>query len=70
MINAMILNAKSPCNLWDEALLTASYIHNRIISKKRHVPLYKLRKETKSNLDYLRGWGVLSFYKVTNSKIN
>ena len=37
MVNAMLLNAKLPNNLWGEALLTACHIHNRVLSKKSNV---------------------------------
>jgi len=41
MVNAMLLNAKLPNNLWGEALLAACHIHNRVISKKLNVSSYK-----------------------------
>ena len=42
MVNAMILSAKLPFNLWGEALLTACHVHNRVPSKKIKVSLYEL----------------------------
>jgi hypothetical protein len=41
MVNAMLLNAKLPNNLWGEALLAACHIHNRVISKKLNVSSYE-----------------------------
>jgi hypothetical protein len=41
MVNAMLLNAKLPNNLWGEALLTACHIHNRVLSKKLNVSSYE-----------------------------
>lgn len=35
MINAMLISSGLPKNLWGEALLTACFIQNRIISKKK-----------------------------------
>jgi hypothetical protein len=68
MINAMILNAKLSYNLWGEALLTACHVHNRIPSRKFKVSPYELWKGRKPNLRYLRVWGYLAFYRVTNPK--
>ena len=34
MLNAMIISARLPFNLWGEALLTACHVHNRVLSKK------------------------------------
>ena len=42
MVNAMILSAKLPLNLWGEALLTVCHVHNRVPSKKIRVSPYGL----------------------------
>jgi hypothetical protein len=68
MINAMILNAKLSFNLWREALLTACHVHNRIPSRKFKVSPYELWKGRKPNLGYLRVWGCLVFYRVSDPK--
>ena len=34
MLNAMIISARLPFNLWGEALLTACHVHNRVLFKK------------------------------------
>ena len=62
MINAMILNAKLSYNLWGEALLTG------FASRKFKVSPYELWKGRKPNLGYLRVWGCLAFYRVTDPK--
>jgi len=49
MVNAMLLNAKLPNNLWGEALFTVCHIHNRILSKKLNVSLYKVWNSRKPN---------------------
>jgi len=41
MVNAMLLNAKLPNNLWGEALLTVCHIHNRVIFKKSNISPYE-----------------------------
>jgi hypothetical protein len=42
MINAMLLNAKLPNNLWGGTLLITCHIHNRVPSKKLNISLYKV----------------------------
>ena len=42
MINAMLLNAELPFNLWGEALLAACHILNRIPLKKNKISPYEL----------------------------
>ena len=34
MVNAMMISARLPFNLWGEDLLTACHVHNRVLSKK------------------------------------
>ncbi|CAL1369869.1 unnamed protein product [Linum trigynum] len=68
MINAMLMNASAPNNLWGEALLTACHVHNRIPSKKLRESPYELWKGRKPNLSYLRVWGCLAFYRVSDPK--
>jgi hypothetical protein len=68
MVNAMILNAKLNFNLWGEALLTACHVHNRIPSEIFKVSPYELWKGRKSNVQYLRVWGCLAFYRVPDPK--
>ncbi|GLT33022.1 hypothetical protein SLA2020_076450 [Shorea laevis] len=65
MINCMLINSKLPFNLWGEALLTANHVTNRIPSKKTHVSPYETwNNGKKPNLNYLKVWGCLAFYKV------
>ena len=66
MVNSMILRAKLPNNLWGEALLSACHIHNRIPSRKAKVSPYELWNGRKPNLNYIKVWGCLAFYRVTD----
>ena len=66
MVNSMILIAKLPNNLWGEALLSACHIHNRIPSRKAKVSPYELWNGRKPNLNYIKVWGCLAFYRVTD----
>ena len=68
MINVMILSAKLPLNLWRYALLTACHVHNRIHSKKIKVSPYELWNGRKPNLDFIKVWGCLAFYRVVDPK--
>lgn len=68
MINSMLINSNLPNNLWGEALLTACHLHNRIPSMKTHVSPYEVWKNRKPNLDYLRVWGCLAFYRIHDPK--
>ncbi|GKA50159.1 retrovirus-related pol polyprotein from transposon TNT 1-94 [Tanacetum coccineum] len=64
MINAMLVSANLPKNLWGEALLTACHVSNRIIAKKLKVFPYEIWKGRKPNISYFRVWGCLAYYKV------
>ena len=68
MVNSMLLNAKLPYNLWDEALSMTCHIYNRIPSRNRKVSPYEIWKRRKPNLNYLKVWGCLAFYLVPNQK--
>ncbi|GJS73070.1 zinc finger, CCHC-type containing protein [Tanacetum coccineum] len=64
MINAMLVSANLPKNLWGEALVTACHVSNRIIAKKLKVSPYEIWKGRKPNISYFRVWGCLAYYKV------
>ena len=68
MVNAMILSAELSFNLWEEALLTVCHVHNRLHFKKIKVSPYELWNGRKPNLDYIKVWGCLAFYKVVDPK--
>ena len=55
-------------NLWGEALLTACFVHNRITSKKFKVSPYELWKGRTPNLNFLKVWGCLAYYRVPDPK--
>lgn len=68
MVNSMLLNAKLPHNLWGEALLTACHIHNRIPSRHFKVAPYELWKGRKPTLEYLKVWGCLAYYRISDQR--
>ena len=69
MLNAMIVSAKLPFNLCGEALLIACHVHNRILSKKIQSSPYELWNGRKPNLNYLKVWGCIAYFRVPDSKI-
>nr|GEV77177.1 retrotransposon protein, putative, Ty1-copia subclass [Tanacetum cinerariifolium] len=64
MINAMLVSANLPKNLWGEALLIACHVSSRIIAKKLKVSSFEIWKGKKHSISYFRVWGRLSYYKV------
>ena len=68
MVNAKILSAEHPFNLWGEALLTTCHGHNRVPSKKIKVFPYELWNGRKPNLNYIKVWGCLAIYRVVDPK--
>ena len=68
MINAMLLNAELPFNLWGEALLAACHILNRIPLKKNKISPYELWKGRKPNIGYFKVWGCLAYCKNNNPR--
>ena len=68
MLNAMIISARLPFNLWSEALLTACHVHNRVLSKKIQSSLYKLWNGRKPHLNYFKVWGCIAYIRVLDPK--
>ena len=68
MVNALLLHAKLPFNLWGEALLSTCHIVNRIPTKKKQISLYELWKGRKLNIGYFKVWGCLAYCKNNDPK--
>lgn len=68
MVNVMLLNAKLSFSLWDETILTAYHILNRIILKKNNISPYEIWKDRKPNIGYFKVWGCLAYCKSTDPK--
>ncbi len=68
MLNAMIISARLPFNLWGEALLTACHVHNRVLSKKIQSSPYELWNGRKPNLSYFKVWGCVAYFRVSDPK--
>ncbi|KAF5775122.1 putative RNA-directed DNA polymerase [Helianthus annuus] len=68
MANCMLNQSGLPRNMWGEAVLTACYVHNRITSRVIPTSPYELWKGRKPNLEHLRVWGCLAYYRVPDPK--
>ena len=68
MVNAIIISARLPFNLWGEVLLTACHVHNRVLSKKIQTFPYKLWNGMKFNLSYFKVWRCVAYFRVPDSK--
>lgn len=64
----MLVSSGLPNNLWGEALLAASHVHNRFPSLKSRISPYEIWKSRKPNLSYLRVWGCVAYYRVPDNK--
>ena len=69
MVNFMLYHSRLNDNFWGEAVLTASYILNRVPHKKLNVTPYELWKKRKPNLGYLKVWGCRAIVKLPEPKI-
>jgi transposase InsO family protein len=57
MVRSMMAQANLPISFWGDALLTATYILNRVPSKSVLSTPYELSNGRKPQLDHLRPWG-------------
>ncbi|KAJ9567237.1 hypothetical protein OSB04_003203 [Centaurea solstitialis] len=68
MVNCMLNQSGLPTNLWGEALLTACHIHNRITSRVIPTSPYELWKVRKPEIDYMKVWGCVAYYRTPDPK--
>ena len=64
----MMAQANLPISFWEDALLTATYILNRVPSKSIPTTPYELWTGAKPNLENLRPWGYAGFVHSTSHK--
>ena len=57
MVRSMMAQANLPISFWGDALLSATYILNRVPSKSVSTTPYELWNSRKPLLDHLRPWG-------------
>jgi hypothetical protein len=73
MVRIMISHTSLPLNLWGEALMTISYILNRVPTKTANKTPYELWTERKPSLKYFRIWGCPAEtrpYRLQENKLN
>nr|GEV50082.1 zinc finger, CCHC-type [Tanacetum cinerariifolium] len=56
MVNSMLSYSGLSQRFWDEAMLTACYLLNRVHNKKNMITHYELWNKRKIKLNYLRVW--------------
>ena len=66
MVNAMLMHAELPFNLWGETLFDACHILNRIPMKKKKISPYEIWKRRQPNIGYFKVWGCLAYCKNLN----
>ena len=67
-MNVMFLSLGLLDNMWEEAVLSACYILNRVPHKKLDQTPYELWKCYTPNLSFLRAWGCLAKVSLPDFK--
>ena len=60
MVNAMLISCGLSQDMWGEAILTATYLLNKIHRKEKEETPYELLMGRKPSYQYLRVWGCLA----------
>ena len=68
MVKSMMVQANLPISYQGDALLTATYILNRVPSKSVTTTLYELWTSQKPNISHLRPWDCTAYVHNTFSK--
>ena len=68
MVRSMMAQANLPISYWGDALLTATYVLNRVPSKFVTTTPYELWTSRKSNISHLRPWACAAYVHNTSSK--
>ena len=68
MVRSMMAQANMPISYWGDALLTATYVLNRVPSKSITTIPDDLWASRKSNISHLRPWGCAAYVHNTSSK--
>ena len=69
LTNAMLIKSGALLHFWDEAILTACHVLNRLPHKKSRTTSFEMWKGHKPNLGYLRVWSCLAYVRLTDPKI-
>ncbi|GKB92887.1 retrovirus-related pol polyprotein from transposon TNT 1-94, partial [Tanacetum coccineum] len=68
MVNAMLISSGLSQDMWGEAILTATYLLNKIPRKEKEETPYELWMGRKPSYQYLRVWGCLAKVAVPTPK--
>ena len=68
LVNAMLESAGMPKAWWGEAILTATFVLNRVITKRSEITPYEGWKGRKPNVNFLRTWGCLAKVNIPLQK--
>ncbi|GJY08243.1 retrovirus-related pol polyprotein from transposon TNT 1-94 [Tanacetum coccineum] len=68
MVSAMLISSGLSQDLWGEAILTATYLLNKIPRKEKEKTPYELWMGRKPSYQYLRVWGCLAKVAVPTPK--
>nr|GEZ03500.1 zinc finger, CCHC-type [Tanacetum cinerariifolium] len=69
MVNSMLSYSGLSQGFWDEAMLTACYLLNRVLNKRNMITPYELWTKRKQNLNSLRVWGCKAVVRLLNPKL-
>lgn len=68
MARCMIIDAKLPYSFWGEAVTTANFIQNRVITRTTGVTPYEKWNGTKPNIDVFQIFGSKCFVHIPSAK--
>ncbi|GJR78406.1 retrovirus-related pol polyprotein from transposon TNT 1-94 [Tanacetum coccineum] len=68
MVTAMLISSGMSQDMWGEAILTATYLLNKIPRKEKEETPYELWMRRKPSYQYLRVWGCLAKVDVPTPK--
>jgi len=69
MVRSMMAQANLPIQFWGDALLTATYILNRVPTKSVSTTPYELWTKRKPDLSYLKPWGCAAYTHNMSHKL-
>ncbi|GJR78403.1 putative reverse transcriptase domain-containing protein [Tanacetum coccineum] len=69
MVNFMLSYTGLSQRFWDEAMLTACYLLNRVPNKRKRITPYELWNKMKPKMNYLRVWGYKVVLRLPDPKL-
>ena len=69
MVRSMMAQANLPVTYWGDALLTATFILNRVPSKSVSTTPYELWTHRTPDLDFLKPWGCASYAHISSHRL-